>query len=185
VVRGLALTTYFFCPDDISSRDYIAAITALYVTCYLYRVGRTIYNSGFALSAYVTMLPSGPGLGLAHIRIVVPSRVSWRPGQHVFLRFWGLGFPHSFSSHPWTISSVCNNEGERAMEFVLRVHEGITARLARCAEGKVSFPIAVWVDGPYGGVPGGLDAYDHVLFLGGGSGRHFRICGDTSTETPL
>jgi hypothetical protein len=70
------------------------------------------------------------------------------------------------------------------MEFVLRVHEGITARLARCAEGKVSFPIAVWVDGPYGGVPGGLDTYDHVLFLGGGSGRRFICVATPQSETP-
>jgi predicted ferric reductase len=157
-------------PDTTSFRDFFAAIAAIYVSCYLYRFGRTIYNSGIALFAYLTMLPSGPDHGLAHVRIVVPDRVSWKPGQHAYLRFWGLGFPHSFSSHPWTISSVCNTEGERAMEFVMRVHHGITARLARCAEGKVSFPIMVWVDGPYGEVPGGLDAYDHVLFLGGGSG---------------
>jgi NAD(P)H-flavin reductase len=107
-----------------------------------------------------------------HVRIPVPSRVAWKPGQHAFLRFWGLGVPHAFSSHPWTIASVCTNavDGERIMEFVLRVREGITLRLARMATGKASAPLMVWVDGPYGGVPGGLDVYDDVLFLGGGSG---------------
>jgi hypothetical protein len=154
-----------------NARDYFAATAAIYVSCYVYRVGRTIYNSGAALFAYVSILPSGPSQRLAHVRIPVPNRVSWKPGQHVFLRFWGLGFPHSFSSHPWTISSVCSDEGERSMDFVMRVHKGITARLADLATDKVSFPVMVWVDGPYGEVPGGLDIYDDVLFLAGGSGR--------------
>jgi hypothetical protein len=159
----------------ITLRDYFVATAVIYVTCYLYRFGRTIYNSGVALFAYVSILPSGPSQRLAHVRIPVPNRVSWKPGQHVFIRFWGLGFPHSFSSHPWTVSSVCNEEGERAMEFVMRVQKGITARLAELATGKVSFPVMVWVDGPYGEVPGGLDVYDDVLFLGGGSGTRSSI----------
>jgi NAD(P)H-flavin reductase len=161
------------------NRDYFAATAVIYGSCYLYRVGRTLYNSGIALFAYVSLLPAGPGSGFVHMRIQVPPRVVWKPGQHAFLRFWGLGAPHALSSHPWTIASVCSSaKAERTMEFVLRVREGITLRLARMATGKASAPIMVWVDGPYGGVPGGLDFYDDVLFLGGGSGASFVLgCG--------
>lgn len=57
------------------------------------------------------------------------------------------------------------------MEVVMRVKGGITAELARRAMGKTGFNIKVWVDGPYGGVPGGLGSYDDVVLMAGGSGK--------------
>jgi predicted ferric reductase len=155
--------------------DYIFAALGLYASAYIYRVLRTIYNSGLSLKAHISVIPSGSSAKLVQIRIPVPSRVNWSPGQHVFLRFWGLGVPHAFSSHPWTITSLpadgSDAEGERSVDIVLRVHGGITRELARRAEDKAQTSVAVWVDGPYGGLPGGLDDYDSVLLLAGGSGQ--------------
>jgi hypothetical protein len=107
------------------------------------------------------------------VRVPVQARVSWHPGQHVFLRFWGLGFPHAFSSHPWTIMSLPQEkEGSRSIDVIMRVHGGVTRELARRVQGKVGIALTAWVDGPYGGLPGGLDAYGQVLLLAGGSGMN-------------
>lgn len=166
VTSANALFIYLTC-----CRHYIWASLALYGTVYLFRIARTLYNSGLALTAHVSLLPSGPAAQLLRVRIAVPTRVSWRPGQHVFLRFWGLGFPHAFSSHPWTVANIpSTGSSERAMELVMRVKGGVTRTLSHRAEGKTTASLSVWVDGPYGGVPGGLDAYDDVLLLAGGSG---------------
>jgi hypothetical protein len=135
---------------------------------------RTIYNSGLALTAHLSTSGSD---NLLVLTVPVPARFKWQPGQHVFLRFLGLGFPHAWSSHPWTIASAPNSpensNGERTLDVVMRVHGGITRVLAKRAAGKPSVPLTVWVDGPYGGVPGGLTHYDEVLLLAGGTGeRH-------------
>lgn len=156
----------------VRRRDYFWATLALYGSVWLFRILRTWYNSGLFLTAHASALPSGPSGKLVHIRIPVPARVSWRPGQHYFLRCWGLGIPHAFSSHPWTVTSLPGTHSERSLEMVIRVRGGITRALARFAAGRPSTAIAVWVDGPHGGVPGGLDAYDTVLLLGGGSGEY-------------
>jgi predicted ferric reductase len=171
------LSSWYVCDLDRQKRiltsrfrDYLWATLALYATVWLFRIIRTIYNSGISLQAHVTSLTSPSHHQLLHIRVPVSSRVTWRPGQHVFLRFWGLGVPHAFSSHPWTVSSLPSDQ-EHAIELVLRVHGGITKYLARQVEAKAGSSLAVWVDGPYGGVPGGLAHYDEVVLLAGGSGE--------------
>ena len=112
------------------------------------------------------------------VKIVIPTKVAWRPGQHFFLRFLDLGI-HAASSHPFTVASlpdvISNSEkskgsGERVMEVYARVHGGITARLAAVAQNGSLKTSSVLLDGPYGGFEGNLKAYDRVLLLAGGSG---------------
>lgn len=155
----------------LSPRHYFWATLALYASAYLLRLGRTLAASGRSRTAHISALPSAPGAPLVRVRIPVPAHVSWAPGQHVFVRFWGLGLPHALSSHPWTVASLPAEGKARAMELVLRARGGITAHLAHLVRGKVGVNVAVWVDGPYGGVPGGLSAYDEVVLLAGGSGE--------------
>jgi hypothetical protein len=149
-------------------RDYFWATLAVWGSAWLIRFLRTFYNSGTSLSAEVSALP---GAALLQVSIAAPARLAWGPGQHVFLRFLDLGI-HAFSSHPFTIASLppANAAGTRTMHIVMRVHGGITAALARRIAGRASVRLPVWVDGPYGGVPAGLKAYDTVLLLAGGSG---------------
>jgi NAD(P)H-flavin reductase len=158
--------------SDSCDRDYIFATVGLYAASWFFRVLRTIYNSGLALTAHLSTSGSD---NLLVLTVPVPARFKWQPGQHVFLRFLGLGLPHAWSSHPWTIASAPNSpensNGKRTLEVVMRVHGGITRVLAKRAAGKPSVALAVWVDGPYGGVPGGLAHYDEVLLLAGGTGE--------------
>lgn len=111
------------------------------------------------------------------VKIVIPTKVAWRPGQHFFVRFLNLGI-HAGTSHPFTIASLpdvvssekSGSSGERVMEVYARVHGGITARLAAAAQSGSLKTSRVLLDGPYGGFEGNIKAYDRVLLLGGGSG---------------
>ena len=110
------------------------------------------------------------------MKIVIPTKVAWQPGQHFFVRFLNLGI-HAGTSHPFTIASLpdaVSSEkrscGVRVMEVYARVHGGITARLAAAAQNGSLKASRVLLDGPYGGFEGNIKAYDRVLLLGGGSG---------------
>ena len=184
---------------------FIFGTAAAWALAWLIRFARSIYNSGFTgLPATLDVLsapeldtlpapqPDIANTGLVRVRINAPRRVRAAPGQHVFLRFLGAGV-HSLTSHPFTIASVRDAEGsatrdadkadardvegadKRELEVVFRVHGGTTAALAARAAGKVGLSMRVLVDGPYGGVPVTLAAYDRVLLLAGGSGKHGRI----------
>ncbi|KAL1751331.1 hypothetical protein FB107DRAFT_222251 [Schizophyllum commune] len=164
----------------LSSWDYFFGTAAAWALAWLIRFARSIYNSGFTgLPATLDVLsapqPDIPNTGLVRVRINAPRRVRAAPGQHVFLRFLGAG-THSLTSHPFTIAGVRDAEGgdSRGLEVVFRVHGGTTAALAARAAGKVGLSMRVLVDGPYGGVPVTLAAYDRVLLLAGGSGKHGR-----------
>jgi NAD(P)H-flavin reductase len=137
------------------------------------------------------MLNSTAGHELLQIRIPAPAHLQWSPGQHFFIRFWGLEFPHAFSSHPWTIASLPGEGKEHSVDLVLRVHGGITKTLAHRAQGKAGLVVGVWVDGPYGGVPGGMYIYDDIILFAGGSGTsaclyqiHQRACLDIDLQVP-
>jgi hypothetical protein len=164
-------------------RDYFWATLAVWGSAWLIRVLRTFYNSSTSLSAEVSALPDAT---LLQVSIDAPARLAWGPGQHVFLRFLDLGL-HAFSSHPFTVASLppTNAAGTRTMHIVIRVHGGFTAALARSIAGRASVRLPVWVDGPYGGVPAGLNAYDTVLLLAGGSGaRGLLSCGSGTDVAP-
>ncbi|KAL1690600.1 hypothetical protein GGG16DRAFT_55264 [Schizophyllum commune] len=177
----------------LSSWDYFFGTAAAWALAWLIRFARSVYNSGFTgLPATLDVLsqpqPDIPNTGLVRfhhtglvrVRIKAPRRVRAASGQHVFLRFLGAGV-HSLTSHPFTIAGVRDAEGSgirdkdkadsRELEVVFRVHVGTTAALAARAAGKVGLSMRVLVDGPYGGVPVTLAAYDRVLLLAGGSGE--------------
>lgn len=108
------------------------------------------------------------------VKITIPTRLRWHPGQHFFVRFLDLGI-HAASSHPFTVASLpgdysVSEKGDdgRVIEMYARVRGGITARLENVA-GSLKRS-RVLLDGPYGGFEGNLEIYDRVLLLAGGSG---------------
>ncbi|THV08009.1 hypothetical protein K435DRAFT_642878 [Dendrothele bispora CBS 962.96] len=164
---------FIHCDWTLTSWDYFWATLAIYSTAFLARTTRTLYNSSLGLSASVSTLPGG----MLKLDVQTPSRVRWRPGQHVFVRFVSLGI-HAFSSHPFTIASIPNVEssGDSELELAFAVRGGITKRLAGLVRDKPSKALRVWVDGPYGGIPGkSMGEYDHVYLLAGGSGVTFTL----------
>ncbi|KAL1745572.1 hypothetical protein HDZ31DRAFT_36155 [Schizophyllum fasciatum] len=165
----------------LSSWDYFYGTAAAFGLAWLIRFVRTIYNSTLAgLPASLEVLsppvPQVPGTGLIRVCIHAPLRVRAAAGQHFFLRFLGAG-AHALTSHPFTVASVRDAEttGTRELDVVFRVHGGTTAALAARAAGKVELGMRVLLDGPYGGVPVTLAAYDRVMLLAGGSGATFTL----------
>nr|VWO95070.1 FAD-binding FR-type domain-containing protein [Ganoderma boninense] len=166
---------FVHCDFTLTSWDYFWATAALYGVSWFARTGRTFYN-GLGSGATFEMLPENM------VKIVIRTKVAWRPGQHFFVRFLNLGV-HAASSHPFTIASLpdivssekSSGNDKRIMEVYARVHGGITARLAAAAQSGTLKTSRVLLDGPYGGFEGNIKAYDRVLLLGGGSGVSFVV----------
>nr|VWP00772.1 AAA domain-containing protein [Ganoderma boninense] len=170
---------FIHCDFELTSWDYFWVTAALYGASWLARTGRTLYN-GLSSIATFEMLPENM------VKVVIPTKVAWKPGQHFFIRLLGLGI-HAASSHPFTVASLPDvvggskenagkgGGGERVMEVYARVHGGITARLAAVAQSGALKTSRVLLDGPYGGFEGNLKAYDRILLLGGGSGVSFVV----------
>ena len=74
--------------------------------------------------------------GLAEaLKVTIPTKVSWKPGQHFFVRFLNLGI-HAATSHPFTVATLCSADEKdgHVIELYSRTHGGITGRLAAVAE---------------------------------------------------
>ncbi|KAI0675049.1 ferric reductase NAD binding domain-containing protein [Trametes maxima] len=173
IASGIFIAALFIhCNFRLTSWDYFWATAALYGVSWLVRLGRTLYN-GLRSDASFEALPENM------VKITIPTKLSWRPGQHFFIRFLDLGI-HAASSHPFTVATLPAGgaeakDGRREIEVYARVHGGITRRLAAlCDSGRLRSS-RVLLDGPYGGVEGDLKAYDRVLLLAGGSGVTFVV----------
>ena len=152
-------------------RDYFWATAALYASSWLVRYIRTFFNG--TSDATFEELPENM------VKITIPTEVSWKPGQHFFVRFLDLGV-HAATSHPFTVASLPDAKTVSkggVVEMYARVHGGVTARLGAIARNGTMKASKVLLDGPYGGVEGNLKAYDRVLLLSGGSGACVSVSG--------
>ncbi|KAK7696287.1 hypothetical protein QCA50_000941 [Cerrena zonata] len=164
---GIFMVAMFVHVDFIlTSWDYFWATLAIYGLAWLTRVLRTWYNSSL-IGLTGTLISHSSTI--IELTIPVPPRVKWAPGQHVFVRFLGLGI-HMFSSHPFTVASL---KEEGVVRLVFKTHGGVTKVLKQKAEGKAGAKVSVWVDGPYGGVGQDLAMFERVVFLAGGLGETF------------
>lgn len=123
--------------------------------------------------ASLDILPSGL------LRVKIPTIISWKPGQHVFVRFLTLG-PHILTSHPFTICSIAYDPDTvgKASEivFLIKPRGGITARLAKVAAKSPGSTKKVLLEGPYGGLSEtSLAQFNRVLIIAGGSGGGFSL----------
>lgn len=107
------------------------------------------------------------------IRISIPTKTTWRAGQHYFLRFVSL---HAWASHPFTACSLPTKAhyyeaASSSLVFYIRPQGGLTARLASYAAAHPNSKMRIMLDGPYGGIEmTKLDASHRTLVLAGGSG---------------
>ncbi|KAL4983276.1 ferric reductase like transmembrane component-domain-containing protein [Aspergillus falconensis] len=166
---------FFHCDFRLSSWDYFVAAGSLYIFSLLTALIRTHLVNG-RHTATLTLLPCG----LLQIRI--PTILSWKPGQHVFIRFTApqsVGH-HSLTSHPFTICSTAHDIQSRKraneMVFYVKPKKGITGRLAKLACKKPGFTQTVLLEGPYGGIePSVMKCSESVLIISGGSGGGFSL----------
>lgn len=114
------------------------------------------------------------------IKITIPTRMRWRPGQFVYLRIPSILF---LQNHPFTISSLCSDDfasdyGEdyRDCVIVFRPFSGFTKRVLEEALDNLPQPYVrpktyrAFLEGPYGGMTRELPAFDTVIMFAGGSG---------------
>ena len=125
-------------------------------------LGRIFYhNQSFKidnqwLTGFSTRVRSLPD-NMTRIDILVPSTLSWRPGQHCFLRFPSFSI---FDNHPFTIASIPQSPSHRhsksslelqTMSFFVRSHAGFTRKISSYTSTDFDKSITSWIDGPYGG----------------------------------
>lgn len=131
------------------------------------RVLRLVWNlfiNKAGLKPHQATLRVEPGAVVA----TIPSKLSWKPGQHMYLRF-----PHvsPLESHPFTISTL---PGE-SMEFVIRAKAGFTKRLLKKASKlpeHEGMTMPVYLDGPYGETRD-FKQFDTSVFVCAGIGASF------------
>lgn len=174
---------FIHCDYTLTSWDYFIAAGALYLSSLLFAVGRTYFAHGLR-TAHLDLVSEHT------LKITVPATttkgahaLTWRPGQHLYLRFL-TGGVHALTTHPLTICSVSSfgfspdGSPERSDAlFYVRPRGGLTGRLAALARKQPDNAVPLFVEGPYGGVPHRWDeGFDGgTLVVAGGAGAGFAL----------
>ncbi|KAK6607712.1 ferric reductase like transmembrane component [Botrytis cinerea] len=159
----------------LTSWNYLYATVAIWALAYLTRVGNLNWakpwRNSFLIGdeAAITLMAENA------IKVTVPTQMTWRPGQYIYLRMPGISV---FENHPFTISSLCSEDfpseyGEqyRDCTMVFRPFGGFTKKVLETATHNGPFKTyRAYLDGPYGGMQRELAAFDTVILFAGGSG---------------
>ena len=139
-----------------------------------------IKNQSFKASVawpteFPTSLRSLPD-GMTRIDVLVPVSLSWKAGQHCYIRLPALS---PFDNHPFNITSpLSGQKGARSeqdidlrmMTFFVRAHQGFTRKLEKYTGGNVDICTSAWLDGPYGTTYIDEQRYETMILIAGGSG---------------
>jgi predicted ferric reductase len=159
----------------LTSWDYLWATVAIWAISYFVRLFNLNWMKPWRNAwligdeAAVTLMSENA------IKITIPTQMTWRPGQFVYLRMPGISV---FENHPFTISSLCSEDfpseyGDlyRDCTLVFRPFGGFTRRVLETAIEKGPFKTyRAYLEGPYGGMQRELAAFDTVILFAGGSG---------------
>ncbi|CAI7665368.1 unnamed protein product [Penicillium viridicatum] len=163
------------------TRNYLSSWAYLFTTLAIWVISYTVrlfylnwthpLRSSFLIGeeSAVTLLPQNA------IKITIPTKMRWRPGQYVYLRLPRISV---IQSHPFTIASLCSDDfpsayGEkyRDMTLVFRPFQGFTREVFQKAlEHGPYKAYSAFIEGPYGGMQREMAAFDDVIFFAGGSG---------------
>ncbi|KKA31201.1 hypothetical protein TD95_000802 [Thielaviopsis punctulata] len=160
----------------LGSWDYLYTTVAIWGLCNLIRLFnlnwiKPWWRMSFLVGdeAAVTLMPENA------VKITIPTRMRWKPGQFVYLRMPGISI---LDNHPFTISSLCSGDfpsayGEdyRDCVLVFKPYGGFTRRVLESAVKKGPFhTYRAYLDGPYGGLRRDLSSFETVILIAGGSG---------------
>jgi predicted ferric reductase len=166
---------FWHCHNYLTSWSYLWATVAIWCLSYFLR----IFNLNWAKpwrnawligdEAAITLMAENA------IKVTIPTQMTWKPGQYVYLRMPGISV---FESHPFTISSLCSEDfpseyGDlyRDCTLVFRPFGGFTRRVLETAIERGPFKTyRAYLEGPYGGMQRELAAFDTVILFAGGSG---------------
>jgi predicted ferric reductase len=166
---------FWHCQNYLTSWSYLWATVAIWVLSYIMRFFNLNWLKPWRNAwligdeAAVTLMAENA------IKITIPTQMSWRPGQFVYLRMPGISI---FENHPFTISSLCSEDfpseyGDlyRDCTLVFRPFGGFTRKVLDTAIERGPFKTyRAYLDGPYGGMQRELAAFDTVILFAGGSG---------------
>ncbi|KAH6710962.1 ferric reductase like transmembrane component-domain-containing protein [Leptodontidium sp. MPI-SDFR-AT-0119] len=166
---------FWHCKNYLTSWDYLYATVAIWALSYFVRVFNLNWMKPWRNAwligdeAAVTLMAENA------IKVTIPTQMTWRPGQYVYLRMPGISV---FENHPFTISSLCSEDfpseyGDlyRDCTLVFRPFGGFTRRVLETAIEKGPFKTyRAYLEGPYGGMQRELAAFDTVILFAGGSG---------------
>lgn len=171
---------FLHCAFTLSSVDYFIVAGTLYAASWSYSQMKTYFDHGIRRRATLTPVSAS----LLRIDIPVGALTLWTPGQHMFLRFLGVGLAGALTAHPFTICSVPDadkliGEPNSVMSFYIKPRGGFTGRLAAKATGASegnNVTVPVLLEGAYGGVRGRpLTDYERTLVVACGSGAGFSL----------
>jgi predicted ferric reductase len=176
---------------ELGSQYYCYAAMALWSAALIWRHGTVLLGLARHLArgrglprAQFELLPGGL------IRMTLRTQMSWKVGQHIFLRVLEC---RPAETHPFTIASlpgravsgpqdtesgVPADDGLNELVLIIRPVDGFTGRLAKIVESRaeggktVAFPVLV--DGPYGEAVS-FGSFDSVVLVAGGSGISFAL----------
>ncbi|KAJ5051860.1 uncharacterized protein L3040_001627 [Drepanopeziza brunnea f. sp. 'multigermtubi'] len=166
---------FWHCRNYLLSRNYLYATVSIWAFSYFVRLFSLNWMKPWRNAwligdeAAVTLMAENA------IKVTIPTQMTWRPGQYVYLRMPGISV---FENHPFTISSLCSEDfpseyGDlyRDCTLVFRPFGGFTRRVLETAIEKGPFKTyRAYLEGPYGGMQRELAAFDTVIFFAGGSG---------------
>lgn len=166
---------FWHCQNYLTSWSYLWATVAIWVLSYFMRMFNLNWLKPWRNAwligdeAAVTLMAENA------IKITIPTQMSWRPGQFVYLRMPGISV---FENHPFTISSLCSEDfpseyGDlyRDCTLVFRPFGGFTRKVLETAIERGPFKTyRAYLEGPYGGMQRELAAFDTVILFAGGSG---------------
>ncbi|KAF2858045.1 hypothetical protein K470DRAFT_296661 [Piedraia hortae CBS 480.64] len=166
---------FWHCKNYLSSWSYLFATIGVWTISWLIRVWSLNWSSPTRISflvgeeSAITVLPENG------VKITIPTRMRWRPGQFVYIRMPAVEL---WGSHPFTIASLWDEDmpseyGEefRDMILVFRPWAGFTRKVLDTALDHGPWhTYQAFLDGPYGGMRRQLASFDHVILIAGGSG---------------
>jgi predicted ferric reductase len=166
---------FWHCNNYLTSWHYLFSTLTIWVLSYFVRIFYLNWTRPGQLSwligdeCAVTLMPENA------IKVTIPTKVRWRPGQYIYLRMPGISV---FENHPFTIASLCDEdfpseygEGYRDMVIVFRPFGGFTNKVRQSAlEHGPWHTYRAFIDGPYGGMQRRIEAFDDVVLIAGGSG---------------
>lgn len=166
---------FWHCHNYLTSWSYLWATVAIWCLSYFLRIFNLNWAKPWRNSwligdeAAITLMAENA------IKVTIPTQMTWRPGQYVYLRMPGISI---FESHPFTISSLCSEDfpseyGDlyRDCTLVFRPFGGFTRRVLETAIARGPFKTyRAYLEGPYGGMQRELASFDTVILFAGGSG---------------
>lgn len=166
---------FWHCHNYLTSWHYLWATTTIWLASYIFRLLYLNWANPFQVSWGVGEEAAVIVLEDNAVKVTVPTRVRWKPGQYIYLRMPGVS---PFENHPFTIASLCSDDypseyGEqyRDMVVVFRPFAGFTKKVLDSAlDHGPWWTYRTFIDGPYGGMRRRLDSFEHVVLIAGGTG---------------